>query len=69
MRRWSNESASSLSASVHLKRSRALYEALGSNTRAAPDDDVVFFEGGGMIVGLWDRAKLAPDSGVEDGGG
>jgi predicted lactoylglutathione lyase len=52
-----------------LKRSRPLYEALGSNTRAAPDDDVVFFQGGGMIVALWDRAKLAPASGVEDGGG
>ena len=52
-----------------LKRSRAFYEALGWHTRAAPDDDVVFFQAGGMIVALWDRAKLAADSGVEDGGG
>jgi len=29
----------------------------------------VFFQAGGSIVALWDRAKLAEDSGVEDGGG
>src|SRR5918999_914364 len=52
-----------------LKRSRAFYEALGWHTRAAPDDDVVFFQAGGLIVALWDRAKLAEDSGVGDGGG
>ena len=52
-----------------LERSRAFYEALGRRTRAAPDDDVVFFEAGGMIVALWDRPKLAADSGVEDHGG
>jgi catechol 2,3-dioxygenase-like lactoylglutathione lyase family enzyme len=52
-----------------LKRSRAFYEALGWHTRSAPDDDVVFFQAGGMIVALWDRAKLAADSGVDDGGG
>ena len=38
-------------------------------TGAAPDDDVVFFQTGGMIVALWGRAELAEDSGVEDGGG
>ncbi len=37
--------------------------------RAAPDDDVVFFQAGGMVVALWDRAQLAEDSGVEDAGG
>ena len=52
-----------------LARSRAFYEALGWTTNAAADDDVVFFQTGGMIVGLWDRANLAEDSGVEDGGG
>jgi uncharacterized protein len=52
-----------------LGRSRGFYEALGWSTNAAPDDDVVFFQAGGMIVALWDRAKLAEDSGVEDGGG
>jgi uncharacterized protein len=50
-------------------RARAFYEALGWTTGAQPDDDTVFFQAGGMIVGLWDRAKLAEDSRVEDGGG
>jgi uncharacterized protein len=52
-----------------LARARAFYEALGWTTRAAPDDDVVFFQAGGMVVALWDRRELAEDSGVEDGGG
>ncbi len=52
-----------------LPRARAFYEGLGWHTRAKPDDDVVFFQAGGMIVALWDRAKLAQDSRVEDGGG
>ena len=52
-----------------LARARAFYEALGWRTRAAPGDDVVFFQAGGMVVALWDRAELAEDSGVEDGGG
>src|SRR5215472_902020 len=52
-----------------LIRSRRFYEGLGWTTRAKPDDDVVFFQTGGFIVGLWDRSKLAEDSGAEDGGG
>ena len=52
-----------------LERSRAFYERLGWTTRAKADDDVVFFQAGGMIVGLWDRAQLAEDSAVEDSGG
>jgi catechol 2,3-dioxygenase-like lactoylglutathione lyase family enzyme len=52
-----------------LGRARAFYEALGWTSGAAPADDVVFFETGGMIVALWGRAHLADDSGVEDGGG
>jgi catechol 2,3-dioxygenase-like lactoylglutathione lyase family enzyme len=52
-----------------LARARAFYEALGWTTGAAPDDDVVFFQAGGMIVSLWDRARLAEDTGVEDAGG
>ena len=52
-----------------LARARAFYEALGWTTRAEPGDDVVFFQAGGMVVALWDRATLAEDSGVEDGGG
>ena len=52
-----------------LGRARRFYEALGWRTGAAPDDDVVFFQTGDMIVALWDRARLAEDSGVADGGG
>ncbi|HKP89132.1 MAG TPA: VOC family protein [Thermoleophilaceae bacterium] len=52
-----------------LRRARAFYEGLGWTTRAGPDDDVVFFQAGGMVVALWDRAQLAEDSGVADSGG
>lgn len=52
-----------------LARARAFYEALGWSTGAAPADDIVFFQTGGMIVGLWGRDELAGDSGVEDNGG
>ena len=52
-----------------LARARAFYEGLGWTTRADPGDDVVFFQAGGTIVALWDRARLAEDSTVEDPGG
>jgi predicted lactoylglutathione lyase len=52
-----------------LRRAREFYEGLGWTTRAAPDDDVVFFRAGGMVVALWDRGRLAEDSGVEDAAG
>ena len=52
-----------------LGRSRRFYEALGWKTGAAPEDDVVFFQAGEMVVALWDRARLAADSCVEDSAG
>ena len=52
-----------------LGRTRRFYEALGWQSGAAPDDDVVFFRAGGTVLALWGRAELAEDSGVEDGGG
>jgi uncharacterized protein len=52
-----------------LARARAFYEALGWKTGATPAEDVVFFQAGGMIVGLWGRDQLSEDSGVEDLGG
>ena len=52
-----------------LAQARAFYETLGWHTHAEPDDDVVFFQAGGMIVALWSRSNLAADSGVDDGGG
>ena len=47
-----------------LGRARRFYEALGWETGAGPDDDVVFFQAGDMVLALWDRARLAEDSGV-----
>jgi predicted lactoylglutathione lyase len=52
-----------------LERARRFYEALGWTTGAAPSDDVVFFQAGGMIVALWDRDRLAEDTVVSDNGG
>ena len=51
-----------------LGRARRFYEALGWSTGAGAGDDVVF-DAGGMVVALWDRARLAEDSCVADGGG
>ncbi len=52
-----------------LKRARAFYGALGWTTGAAADDDVVFFQAGGMIVALWSRDQLAEDTAMSDAGG
>jgi predicted lactoylglutathione lyase len=52
-----------------LANARTFYEALGWQTGAGPEDDVVFFQAGGTVVALWDRARLAEDSAVEDSPG
>jgi hypothetical protein len=52
-----------------LSRSRAFYEALGWKTGAEPDDDVVFFQAGSLVVALWSRESLAEDSCLADSGG
>lgn len=52
-----------------LARSRAFYEELGWVPSSQATDDVVFFQTAGMVLGLWDRAQLAEDSGVADSGG
>jgi catechol 2,3-dioxygenase-like lactoylglutathione lyase family enzyme len=51
-----------------LRRAMDFYAALGWRG-ASPDGDVAFFQAGGMILALWSRAKLAEDSGTDDGGG
>ncbi len=51
-----------------LDRAREFYERLGWRP-TGPTRDVVFFQTGGMVVGLWGRAELAQDTGVTDGGG
>lgn len=52
-----------------LGRARRFYEALGWTTGAGQEDDVVFFQAGCLVVGLWSRELLAEDSGVADAGG
>jgi uncharacterized protein len=51
-----------------LRRAMDFYAALGWEG-SSPDDDVAFFQAGGMVFALWSRAKLADDSVVEDDGG
>jgi catechol 2,3-dioxygenase-like lactoylglutathione lyase family enzyme len=52
-----------------LARARAFYAALGWDADPSSTDDVVFFQAGGLIFGLWDRVRLAEDSAVSDPGG
>ena len=49
-----------------MKKSRALYEALGWQASAQSNDDVTFFQAGGMILGLYGRAALAEDAKIDD---
>ncbi len=51
-----------------ITRARAFYERLGWSGRS-PDDDVVFFQAGTMVLALWGRDRLAEDSAVDDAGG
>ena len=52
-----------------LARARRFYAALGWEEAGDPNADVAFFQAGGMAFALWDRARLAEDSGVTDGEG
>jgi predicted lactoylglutathione lyase len=55
-----------------VSRAQAFYEALGWHVDGGVNDEtdhVAFFQTDGMIVALWDRSKLADDSGVKDSGG
>jgi hypothetical protein len=51
-----------------LERAAAFYRALGWEATDGPED-VVFFQAGGIVLGLWSRESLAEDSGVTDSGG
>jgi uncharacterized protein len=50
-----------------VSRAREFYERLGW-TVAFTDGDIVMFQAGPMVVSLWDRGKLAADSGVTSPG-
>ena len=52
-----------------LRRAREFYQALGWRQGNGEADDVAFFQTGGMVFALWDRAMLAQDSAVSDAGG
>ncbi|HST56378.1 MAG TPA: VOC family protein [Solirubrobacteraceae bacterium] len=52
-----------------LARARAFYEALGWHSNMPADSDVVFFQLHGSVFALWDRERLAEDSGLELGDG
>jgi uncharacterized protein len=51
-----------------LRRAMDFYAAMGWEG-SSPDGEVAFFQAGGMVLALWDRAKLAEDSVVTDPGG
>ncbi|KRE52601.1 VOC family protein [Phycicoccus sp. Soil748] len=51
-----------------LARAEAFYSALGWQ-RGNEDEEVAFYQCGGLVVALWDRASLAEDSVVTDSGG
>ena len=48
-------------------RSKAFYESLGWSV-AFEAQETAFFQGNGVVVVLWDRAKLAADTAVADDG-
>jgi uncharacterized glyoxalase superfamily protein PhnB len=48
-----------------LGRSRRFYARMGWTESAASQDSVAFFQAGGVVLGLWDAAALAADSGLD----
>lgn len=49
-----------------LPRARAFYEALGWRASPASQEEVAFFQAGGMALSLFGRTALAEDAGLED---
>ena len=48
-----------------MKRARGFYERLGLTAASSSNDDVTFFNMGGMVFGLYGREALAEDAQVE----
>src|SRR6266513_2479670 len=48
-----------------LRRARSFYEALGWGGAKQPDDEVCFFQAGGMVFGLWTALGGPGAPGVE----
>lgn len=49
-------------------RSRIFYERLGFKASSASNENVTFFEAGGVVLGLFGRAALAQDASVSKEG-
>ena len=49
-----------------MKAARQFYEKLGWQASGQSNDDVTFFQAGGMILGLYGRKALAEDAKVAD---
>src|SRR3954470_5290236 len=52
-----------------VNRAAAFYTALGWQPVPDDNDDVFFFQAGGLVFALWGRDQLAEDSTVSDNGG
>jgi catechol 2,3-dioxygenase-like lactoylglutathione lyase family enzyme len=52
-----------------VNRAADFYRALGWEPVPDENDDVFFFQVGGLVFALWGRDQLAEDSGVTDNGG
>lgn len=48
-----------------LPRARAFYEAMGWARAQQPDDEIVFFQAGGMVFGLWTKLGGHGAPGIE----
>lgn len=48
-----------------MRRARGFYERLGWTAASSSNDDVTFFNMGGMVFGLYGRKALAEDAQVE----
>lgn len=51
---------------VDLARAKDFYERLGWKVSPASQESIVFFDLNGVVLGLFGRAGLAEDAGVED---
>ena len=49
-------------------RSRIFYERLGFKASSASNENVTFFEAGGVVLGLFGRSALAQDASVSEEG-
>ena len=48
-----------------LPRARAFYEALGWGGASQPDDEICFFQAGGLVFGLWTKLGGHGAPGIE----